>query len=210
MADSFSLPWVGDDYDRMLAIEHGSGPGCVLAAEADVDAARQMRRGKFGGIARIENLRASRLQFQHGVERQRVHLAGQSLIQRGPLLAVQHGVIVEVGGSFRLIGGHHLNERFLAHGLQRVVRSPLLAQGGYRFLADRFPAERARAVRRIDQALVRQRQQLGVQRIEEHAAEFGGRPAQRRAQIGAPYVADEQSVAGEHGVRLRYRWRCRS
>ena len=50
---------------------------------------------------------------------------------------------------------------------------------------------------------VRQRQQLGVQRIEEHAAKFGGRPAQRRAQIGPPHVADEQSVSGEHGMRLR-------
>ncbi len=58
-------------------------------------------------------------------------------------------------------------------------------------------------MRRIHQALVRQRQQLRVQRIEEHAAEFGGGPAQRRAQIGTPHVADEQSVAGEHGVRLR-------
>src|SRR5208282_2196558 len=30
-----------------------------------------------------------------------------------------------------------------------------------------------------------------------------GRPSQRRAQIGAPYVADEQSVPGEYGMRLR-------
>ena len=145
----------------------------------------------------------TRLQCKHGVERQRVHLARQRFVQRRPLFAVQHGVIGEVGRSFRLIGGHHLNECFLAHGLQRVVRAALFAQRGYRFLAERFPAERARAVRRIHQALVRQRQQLRVQRIEEHAAKFGGRPAQRRAQIGPAYVADEQSVAGEHGMRLR-------
>ena len=52
------LARVRDNYDRMLPVEHGSGPRCVLPDEADIDAARQMRRGKFGRIARIENLRA--------------------------------------------------------------------------------------------------------------------------------------------------------
>ena len=52
----------GDDDDGMLAIEHGAGPRGVLAAEADVDAARQMRGGEFGRIARVENLRADCLQ----------------------------------------------------------------------------------------------------------------------------------------------------
>ena len=50
---------VRDDHDGMLAVEHGSGPGGILPAQADVDAARQMRRGKFAGIARIEDLRAN-------------------------------------------------------------------------------------------------------------------------------------------------------
>jgi hypothetical protein len=80
------------------------------------------------GIARIENLRAAGLQCKHVVERHRVH-ARQRLIQRGPLFAVQHGVIVEVGRSFRLIGRHHLDEGFLAHGLQRVVRAALFLPG---------------------------------------------------------------------------------
>ena len=42
-----------------------------------------------------------------------------------------------------------------------------------------------------------------MQRIEQHAAQAGGRPAERGAQIGAPYVADELGVSGENGVRLR-------
>ncbi len=58
-------------------------------------------------------------------------------------------------------------------------------------------------MRRIHQALVRQRQQFRVQRIEQHAAKLRRRPAQRRAQIGPSHVADKQSVSGQHGVRLR-------
>jgi len=41
-----------------------------------------------------------------------------------------------------------------------------------------------------------------VHRIEEHAAKLVGRPSQRRAKIGASYVADKQSVPGEYGMRL--------
>ena len=57
-------------------------------------------------------------------------------------------------------------------------------------------------MRRIHQARIGQRKQFVVQRIEKHSSELGGRPAQRRAQVGAPHVADEQRVAGEHRVRL--------
>src|SRR5487761_424295 len=132
----FVLPArVRDDYNGMLSIEHGSRPRCVLAGEADVDTALQVRRSKFRRIARVEDLRARRLQFKQTVESERVHLARQRLVQCRPLLAVQHCVIGEVGRSFRLVGGHHLNECFFAHGLQRVVRAALLPQGGYRLLA---------------------------------------------------------------------------
>ena len=40
-----------------------------------------------------------------------------------------------------------------------------------------------------------------MQRIEEHAAEVSGRPAQRYAQIGTADIADKQCVAGEYGMR---------
>ena len=42
-----------------------------------------------------------------------------------------------------------------------------------------------------------------MQRIEEHAAELRGRPAERRAEIRPSDIADKQSVSGQHGVRLR-------
>ena len=103
-------------------LEHGAGPRRVLAAEADVDAAGQVRRGELRRIARVEHLRADRLQRQHLIERHRVQLARQRLVERRPLLAVQHGVVGEVRRRVGLIGGDQLDERLLAHRLQRVVR----------------------------------------------------------------------------------------
>ena len=186
----FVLPArVRDDHDRMFAIQHRSGPCRVLAAEADVDAARQMRRRKFGGVARVENLRASLLQREHAVERQRVH-ARQRFVERGPLFAVQHGVVIEVGRRVRLIGRHHLDERFLAHRLQRVVRAALLAQRRYRFLAERFSAERARAVRRIHQAF-------------DPAAPAASCAANRRACRQGPWPTSPAPRADRAGPRRR-------
>jgi hypothetical protein len=83
-------------------------------------------RTKFIEIPCVKDLRTLGLQCQQGVERQRVHLASKGFVQSGPLFAVQHGIIDEVGRGFRLIGRRHLDEFFLAHGLQRVVDSPLL------------------------------------------------------------------------------------
>ena len=66
----FILPaGIRDNHDRMPMIEHRSRPRCVLAAEADVDAARKMCGGKFTGIASIEDLRAALLQCEHLVQR---------------------------------------------------------------------------------------------------------------------------------------------
>ncbi len=60
-------------------------------------------------------------------------------------------------------------------------------------------AQRPRAVRRVDQAGVRQLQELPVQRVEQQVAQVGGRPSERGAQVGAADVADEQGVAGQDG-----------
>jgi hypothetical protein len=145
-----------------------------LAGEADVDAALQMRSAEFLGVASVENLCANRLHGEHDIESERLHLTRERFIECRPLLAVEHRVIGEVGRRFRLIGGHHSDEGFLSHGLQRVVEAPLLSQGGHRFLADGLAAERTRAMGGIDEALIRQEEQLGMQRIEEHAAQVGG------------------------------------
>ena len=72
-----------------------------------------------------------------------------------------------------------------------------------RLLAQRLAAQRAGAVRRVDEAPIGQRQQLRAQRVVEQAAEIGRRPPERHAQIRTPDIADEQRVAGQHGMRLR-------
>jgi hypothetical protein len=57
-------------------------------------------------------------------------------------------------------------------------------------------------VRRVDKRRVRQPQQPAVQRVVEHAGQLRSAPAERGAQIRAADVADEQRVAGEHGMWL--------
>jgi hypothetical protein len=123
------------------------------------------------------------------------------LIERRPLAAVEHRVIREVRGRVRLVGGHQVDEGRLAHRLKRVVGDPLFADRRHCFPADGLAAQRARAVRRIDEARVRQRQQLLAQRRVEERAKVGRGPAERRAQVRTADVADEQRVARQHGVR---------
>jgi hypothetical protein len=71
-----------------------------------------------------------------------------------------------------LIGRHEIDERRFGHRLQRIVRSSLLADRRDRFLTDRFAAQRSRAVRRIHEARVGQRQQLLLQRVVQQSTEI--------------------------------------
>jgi len=192
----------GDDDDGVLAIEEGADPGCVLTAEADVDASGEMSGGEFGGVAGIEDLGALRLELEEGVEGERIHFAGEGLIERGALLAVEDGVVVEVVGGVGLVGGDDVDELLLGHGLEGVVGAALLAEGGDGFLAEGFAAERAGAVGGVDEAFVGEGEELGVEGIEEHVAELSGGPAEGGAEIGSADIADEEGVAGEDGVRF--------
>ena len=190
---------VRDDHDGLLAMKNRAGPGGVLPAEADVDAAGEMRGGKFLRIACIEDLRASRLQLQDAFERKRLEFAFESFLESGALLAVEDSVIREIRRSFGLIGGDQADELLLGHGLQGVVDAALFADGGDGFFADGFSAERACAVCRIDKAGVREGQQLRVERVEEQSAEIGGGPAESHPKIGAADITDKKGVAGENG-----------
>ncbi len=107
----FFLVGGGDDDDG-CAIEHGARPGGELADEADVDAAGEMAGGEFGGVSGIEDLRAAGLQLQDLVKGQRIHFVRQGLVQRRMLVAVEHGIVIEVGRSIRLVGGDDLDEGF--------------------------------------------------------------------------------------------------
>ena len=126
----------------------------------------------------------------------------QILVQRGALAGVEDGVVGEVGRSVGLVGRDQANEFLFRHGLQRVIQSPLISERRDRVGGKLLAAERAGAVRRINQRLVGKRQQLVVQRVVKMRAEIVGGPAQRGAQVGAADVADEQRVAGEDGVRF--------
>ena len=202
VAASFSRPGSAMITIGLLAAQDGAGPRGILTAEADVDAPGEVRRGELRRIAHVEHLRAERLQRQHVIEPHRLHLPRQRFVERRALLAVQHRVVVEVGRRVGLIGGDQLDECRLAHRLQRVVRTPLLADGRERLLAQRLAAERTGAVRGVDQAGVGQRHELGPQRVVEHPAKVVGGPAERHPQIRPADVADEQRVAGEDRVRL--------
>ena len=192
---------VGDDDDRLLAGQHGAGPRRVLAAEADVDAAGQVGGRELGRVARIQHLRAHRLQRQDVIEGQRADSL-QRLVQRRPLLTVQDGVVGEVRRGVGLIGRDQFDERGLAHRLQRVVGAPLFADGRHRFLAQCLAAQRPGAVSGVHGGAVGKRQQLVAERVVQQASEVVGRPSERHAQIGTTDVADEQRVAGQDGLRL--------
>ena len=152
-----------DDDDGVFAIEDRAGPGGVLAAEADVDAASEMSGGEFGGVARVENLRAGGLQSQNGIERERVQALFEGLIERGALFAVEDGVVGEVVGGFGLVGGDDLDEGVFGHGLERVVDATLFTDGGDGFFAEGFAAEGAGAVSGVDEGFIREREQFVVE-----------------------------------------------
>ncbi len=68
---------------------------------------------------------------------------------------------------------------------------------------DRFlPHAEPGPVRRVHERVVGQGQQLVVQRVEQVPSQALRTSAHRGEQIGSPDVADEQRVAGEHGVGL--------
>ena len=89
-------------------------------------------------------------------------------------LAVALSVELEVRRPCRLALGDDGDERVLAHRLQRVVRSPLLADRRAGLARQLLAARGAGAVRGEDAGRVGQRQQLVVQRVVE-----AGAPARR-------------------------------
>ena len=62
-------PGIRDDHDRLLAAQHRAGPRGVLTAETDIDAPGEVRGRKLRRVSHVQNLRATRLQRQHAIER---------------------------------------------------------------------------------------------------------------------------------------------
>ena len=124
------------------------------------------------------------------------------LFQRGALARIEDGVVGEVRRRVRLIGGDQPYEFLFGHRLQGVVHAALLAESRDGIGGKLLAAERTRAVSGVNQGLIGKGQQFVVQRVVEVGSQIGSRPAEGRAQVGAADIADEQRVAGEHGVGL--------
>ncbi len=89
----------GDDDDGSGRVEDGARPGCVLAAEADVDAAGEMAFCVLGCVADIENLRTCVAHSENPIEINRLEDLLERCVECGPLASVEDGVEGEVCGS---------------------------------------------------------------------------------------------------------------
>ena len=150
----------GDDHDGPFAVEEGPRPAGVLAAQADVDAAEEVRSGEIRRVPRIEQLRAGVPEPAQLLDGEGVEPLLERALERGTLPCVEDGVVGKVCRRVRLIGGDDRDERVPAHRLERVVVPTLDPHRRDGLLADAPPAERSRPVGRIHQRLVGKREQL--------------------------------------------------
>jgi len=70
-----------------------------------------VRRRELRRVARVEQLRAVAHRGGDLVDRQRLELARERLLERRPLAAVQHRVVGEVRRRVGLVGRHQIDER---------------------------------------------------------------------------------------------------
>jgi hypothetical protein len=195
---------LGDEDNGFGAIKNGARPGGVLAAESDVDAASEMSFRVLRGIAHVENLGAAIAESENLVEFDGLENFFKLLVEGGAFAGVEDRVVGEIWWRVGLIGGDKANEFVFRHRFQGVIELALLAQSRDRVGRQLLAAERAGAMRGIDEDLVWQGQEPSVKRVIEMAAELIGSPAEGCAKVGAAHVADEEGVAGEHGIRLAF------
>ena len=157
-------------------------------------------------IARVEHLRADRLQRQHVIERQRVQLARQRFVERRPLLAVQHGVVGEIRRRVGLIRGDRAR-RTPPCSSAAARSSSAAARRSSRRSPCSAPCRRASRRRGRDRRGWRPAASAAWSAASRTASRQGRwRTSRARpADPGRPDVADEQRVAGQHGVRFRSR-----
>ena len=110
-----------DDHDRLRVVEQRADPGGIAPVEADVDRPAKMGALEIQVRTAVEQLRPAGDELEQRVERERRQSLGESLVERGALLRVQHRVKREVGRRIGLIGQHDADEILAAHRLERVV-----------------------------------------------------------------------------------------
>ena len=122
-------------------------------------------------------------------------------VEQVTILAIEDRVVHEVVRRRWLSFGDQVEERLLAVGEQCVVRLPLVADGGPRVGRQVLAARRPCAVGGIHPSGVGQGQELVVEAVVQAGCQLLFRETDRREQVGASDVTDEQGVAGEHAVR---------
>ena len=101
---------LGDDDDGLFGIEDCAGPGGVLSAQPDVDAAGEVTLGVFCGVADIEKLGAGVAHGKNLFEVEGMQDLLQGFVEGGALACVEDGVVGEVGGGVGLIDGYEPDE----------------------------------------------------------------------------------------------------
>ena len=192
------LAGIGQQHDVDIRLDHRAGEFGVATLEADVDGALQMSETELLGVAAVDQHRTGGHRRAYvGVGHRGGHLG---LVEQFAALPVEDRVVDEVARCRRLTFGDEFHEGLLVRCAQRVVGLALLAHGRPEFGRQVLAAGRTGTVGGIHPGGVRQGHQLGVQRIVELVGQFIAGEADRREQIGAADVADEQGVTGQHAV----------
>src|SRR5947209_10275882 len=108
-------------------------------------------------LAGVEELRAAADQLDQLLERQRLQLSPERLVEGRSLTGVEDSVVGEVGRGVWLIGRDDLDEPLAAHRLKRVVVLALDADRGHRVSREVLAAQRPRAMSRIQERVIRKR-----------------------------------------------------
>jgi hypothetical protein len=203
---------LGDQDDAARGGHQRADPRGELAAQADVEGAREVTGGMGGARPDVQEHGPV---AGRGLDRGRGEGRRRRLPREGRRsLAVDLHVHREVGRHLGQVRGHHLDERVPAHRLQRVVGAALGADGGPGVGGDVLPAEGARPVGRVDEHVVGELQQLAVERVVERPRHRLRRDAAAAREVGTADVADEQRVSvrtsfgwGDASVSTHSRWR---
>ena len=188
-----------DEDDAAVEAEDAGGPGGVLAGERDVDGAGHVSHGELHGGTGVEDDGAFGLEAEDlgCVEGD----GWGELVDGGGALAVELDVAAEVLGARGQAVGEEVDELVLRAREEGVVGAALLADGGGALGAHLAAAERASSVGGEDLGVVGELEEFFVEALVEQGGELlrgvvGG-------EVGAAYVAYEESVAGEDGSGLR-------
>src|SRR5262245_62015561 len=162
-----------DDQKWNVRLYHAARPGSELAGQTNIQRPEDVTRPVLRRSSRIENEMPTALHFLNcfGMERD----GFRQFIDKSRTLEIDSRITAKVRGSFRQIRGHHLDEGFSCHWLERVVEAALLTDCGGSFARNVAAAHRAGAVGWKDLRLIRKGQKFVLKRVVQHRSEFRSR-----------------------------------